>query len=353
MSIPTLPDVVARTITTPRIRTRILFTGPETGIPVLFLHGNLSSATWWEEVLLSLPETYRGIAPDQRGFGAADADKKIDATRGLADLADDTLALLDHLGIERAHLVGNSMGGSATWWLMVQACERFPTVTQIAPGSPYGFGGTKDVSGTLCHEDFAGSGGGLANPEVVRLIADGDDSLDHMFSPRAVQRLLTYKPPFIPAREDDLVAATLQTHLGPQDMPGDKVTSPHWPFVAPGRWGAINALSPKYASKVEDLYTIEPKPPVLWIRGSHDLSVSNTAASCPGTLGAAGRIPGWPGAETFPSQPMLDQTRAALDGYRAAGGNYEEVVIQDTGHVPFIENLAEFNRVFHPHLRTP
>jgi len=47
---------------------------------------------------------------------------------------------------------------------------------------------------------------------------------------------------------------------------------------------------------------------------------------------------------------MLGQTWAVLDRYRAAGSAYEEVVIEDTGHVPFIENLPEFNRIFHPHL---
>lgn len=350
MAIPTLPGVVARTITTSRIATRVLFTGPETGEPVLFLHGNLSSATWWEELMLSLPETYRGIAPDQRGFGAADLDKKIDATRGVGDPADDALALLDHLGLERAHLVGNSLGGLVAWLLMMEAGDRFPTVTQIGPASPYGFGGTKDVAGAPCFDDFAGSGGCLANPEVMRLIADGDDSLDQVLSPRAVLRSAVYKPPFIPAREDDLVAATLETHIGPEDLPGDSLVSPHWPFVAPGRWGMLNAASPKYAGKVEDLYAIEPKPPVLWIRGSDDCAVSDAAVTCLGTHGAAGRIPGWPGAEVFPPQPMLGQTRAVLDRYRAAGGAYEEVVIQDTGHVPFIEKLPEFNRVFHPHL---
>ena len=353
MFIPTLPGVVARTVTTPRITTRVLLTGPETGAPVLFLHGNITSATWWEELMLSLPETYRGIAPDQRGFGAADPDKKIDATRGMADPADDALALLDHLDMEQAHLVGNSLGGSVVWRLMMEAGERWLTVTLVNPGSPYGFGGTKDVQGAPCYEDFAGSGagGGLTtHPELLRLIAAGDHSLDQVLSPRAVLRSAVYKPPFIPAREDDLVAATLETHIGPEDLPGDSLVSPHWPFVAPGRWGMLNAASPKYAGKVEDLYAIEPKPPVLWIRGSDDCAVSDAAVTCLGTHGAAGRIPGWPGAEVFPPQPMLGQTRAVLDRYRAAGGAYEEVVIQDTGHVPFIEKLPEFNRVFYPHL---
>ncbi len=161
MDIPTLPGITAQTITTTRLTTRVLFSGPEDGIPVLFLHGNTSSATWWEENMVALPPGYHAIAPDQRGFGGADPDKKIDATRGLADLADDALALLDYLRIDKAHIVGNSMGGSVLWWLLIQAPHRFLTATLVAPGSPYGFGGTKDADGTPCTDDFAGSGGGL------------------------------------------------------------------------------------------------------------------------------------------------------------------------------------------------
>ncbi len=94
----------------------------------------------------------------------------------------------------------------------------------------------------------------------------------------------------------------------------------------------------------------QPKPPVLWVRGSHDLSVSDNAAADMATLGALGLVPGWPGAEVYPPQPMLGQTRAVLKQTAAAGGRYQEVVIQDAGHVPFIEKPAEFNAVFHAHL---
>ena len=353
MPIPILPGVVEKTIVTTRIATRVLFAGPKAGSPVLFLHGNVTSATWWEETMLSLPPAFRGIAPDQRGFGGADPEKKIDATRGMGDLADDALALLDHLSIDRVHVVGNSMGGLVVWRLLMRAPERFLTVTLINPGSPYGFGGTKDDKGTPCFEDFSGSGGGLTHPELMRRIEAGDDGLGSPFSPRAVLRLLVYRPPFVPAREDDLLAATLQTHIGPKDLPGDSVQSPNWPFLAPGRWGMANAASPKYAGDVESLYAIEPKPPVLWVRGSDDRAVSDAAVSCPGVLGAGRQIPGWPGAEIVPPQPMLGQTRTLLNGYQAAGGAYREVVIQDTGHVPFIENLPELNRIFHSHRQAP
>ena len=64
MTIPTLPGITPKMITTQRIATRVLFSGPDDGVPVLFLHGNSSSATWWEETMLSLPAGFRGIAPD-------------------------------------------------------------------------------------------------------------------------------------------------------------------------------------------------------------------------------------------------------------------------------------------------
>jgi pimeloyl-ACP methyl ester carboxylesterase len=350
MSIPTMSGITTKTIKTPRLTTRVLFSGPEDGRPVLFLHGNTSSATWWEEVMVTLPPGFRGLAPDQRGFGDADLRKHIDATRGAGDWADDAIALLDYLGIPKAHIVGNSLGGSVVWRMLMDYADRFLTATVVDPGSPYGFGSTKDVDGTPCWPDFAGSGGGLANPELIRRLGEGDRSLDSQFSPRAALRTIIIKAPFIPAREEELLSAMLAIHLGPQDMPGDTVESPNWPHVAPGVWGAANALSPKYAGDVSRLYAITPKPPILWIRGASDLAVSDTALSDPGTLGMMGFLPGWPGQEDYPPQPMLGQTRAVLGKYAAAAGAYREVVIEDAGHAPFLEKLEEFNRAFHAHL---
>lgn len=352
MSIPTMDGITAHAITTPRLTTRVLMSGPADGIPVLLLHGNTSNATWWEETMNGLPAGYRGIAPDQRGFGEAEMSAKIDATRGMGDLVDDAIALLNYLELTQAHVVGNSLGGNVVWELMMTHPDRILTVTQVAPGSPYGFGSTKDINGTPCYDDYAGSGGGLTNPELLKRIAAGDRTADSQFSPRTALLALIVKPPFVPARQEELLSGMLATHLGEQDLPGGAAQSPNWPFVAPGKWGPANALSPKYLGPVERLYTITPKPPVLWVRGSDDLLVSNTAASDMGTIGQMGLIEGWPGLEVFPPQPMLDQTRAVLDSYQAAGGSYQEVVIEDTGHIPFIEQPEAFQAVFHPHLET-
>lgn len=350
MNIPTMPGITPKTITTARLTTRVLFSGPEEGIPVLFLHGNVSSATWWEETMLALPPGFRGIAPDQRGFGDAEFEKKIDATRGMGDLADDALALLDHLGIDKAHIVGNSLGGMVLWQLLADYPERFLSATVCDPGSPYGFSATRDNEGTPTTPDFAGSGGGLSNPELIKRLREGDRSMESQFSPLSALRALLVKPPFVSPREDELLSSMLATHIGERDVPGDSVHSPHWPHMAPGVWGASNATSPKYQNVVNKMLLGEPKIRILWARGSHDLVVSDTAASDPGYLGRLGLLPGWPGEEAYPPQPMVGQTRAVLEKYAAAGGSFKEVVIQDAGHVPFIEKPDEFNAAFHVHI---
>jgi pimeloyl-ACP methyl ester carboxylesterase len=351
MSIPTIDGITALTLTTTRLTTRVLFSGPDDGIPVLFLHGNASSATYWEEVMVALPTRYRGIAPDQRGYGEADRTKKIDATRGTGDLADDAFALLDSLNIDSAHVVGHSMGGSVIWRMMIDAPARIKSVTLAAPGSPYGFGGSKGLDGQMCNPDGAGSGGGIVNKRFTELMAAGDRGTDNaQASPRIVMNSFYWKPPFKPAREEELLSSLLSEHVGEQEYPGDFTTSPHWPFVAPGKLGPANALSPLYVGDVSKLNHVTPKPAVLWVRGADDQIVSDTSLFDIGTLGALGVIPGYPGVEVYPSQPMVSQSRAVLEAYQENGGSYQEIVLPDTGHTPYIEKPDDFNRVFHAHL---
>ena len=61
-------------------------------------------------------------------------------------------------------------------------------------------------------------------------------------------------------------------------------------------------------------------------------------------LGAIGVIPGWPGDDVAPAQPMVSQTRDVLDAYRAAGGEVTEVVLEGVGHSPHLERPALFRR---------
>jgi pimeloyl-ACP methyl ester carboxylesterase len=344
-----LPGVAAHQLDLGRLSTRALSAGE--GELVLFLHGNLSSATWWEEELLALPPGYRGVAPDLRGFGGADRAALIDARRGVGDWVDDAIALADQLGEERFHVVGHSLGAVVGWGLLARCPGRLASLTAAAPGSPLGFGATRDVSGEPTTPDFAGSGGGLANPELHRLLAAGEAGLAGPFSPRAALRTLIVRPPFVPAREDALVAAMLTTHMGPRAWPGDSGVTWRWPYRTPGDWGPNNALSPRHLDLVGPMLAADPKPPVLWIRGEADLVVSDAAASDPGTWGPAGLIPGYPGPLAYPPQPMLAQTRAVLTAYGQRGGWWREVALPEVGHSPYLEAPAAFRRLLHAHLR--
>jgi pimeloyl-ACP methyl ester carboxylesterase len=102
--------------------------------------------------------------------------------------------------------------------------------------------------------------------------------------------------------------------------------------------------------RITSLAGLEPKPPVLWLRGADDVIVSDTSLYDFGYLGSIGAVPGWPGPDACPPQPMLAQTRALLDGYAAAGGRYREVVIEDSGHGPQLDQPARFRAALAEHL---
>jgi pimeloyl-ACP methyl ester carboxylesterase len=342
-TVPTLPGITSKVVDTPRIQMHVLFSGPEDGTPVLFIHGNASSATYWEEIMLKLPEGFRGLAPDLRGYGDTE-DKLIDATCGVGDFVNDLLGLLEALKVEKTHVVGHSMGGAVIFGLLPAASDKILSATLVSPGSPFGFGGTKGVDGQPCYDDFAGSGGGVVNPEFPKLMAAGDRSTDNpQASPRVVMNSFYWKPPFKPAREEELLSSLMTEKVGEQKYPGDFVPSGNWPNVAPGKFGPINALSPKYVGDTVEKFVASPnKPPVLWVRGDSDMIVSDNSFFDFGTLGKLGYVPGWPGEEVYPPQPMVSQTRNVLDQYKANGGSYEEVVIAETGHTPYIEKPEEF-----------
>ena len=338
-----LPGISAETIQTSRLRTLLLRAGPAMGPAVVFLHGNCSSSTFWEETMLGLPPQYRALALDQRGYGLSDPAASIDATRGCGDWIDDLAAVADHLQLDRFHLVGHSLGGCVAWGALGAWPERLLSATLIAPGPPCGFGGAHGMRGELNFPDGAGSGAGLVNPEFTKRLKEGDrNNPDSAFSPRTVMNRLYWKPPFHPRREEQLLTAMLQVHVGDGQFPGDTTASPNWPGFAPGRAGPANALSPRYNQHVLDQLLAAPeKPPLLWIHGSDDAIVSDTSMSDVGYQGQRGLRPDWPGKETFPAQPLLSQVRYALDEYEQRGGRVRRSELTDVGHTPYLERPAE------------
>lgn len=349
-SYPLLPGVRSRTIATSRLRQHIYASKAQDGERLLLVHGNASSARFFEELIASLPE-YTIVAPDLRGYGASEI-APVDAERGLRDFSDDLEALVEALGWEQFHLLGWSLGGNVVMQYTIDHPERVKTLTLHATGSPWGYGGTRGAPGIPNFDDFAGSGGGLISPAVIERYQAHDTSADSPFTPRSALRNLIVKPSFTFAaeREDALVEQMLMMAIGDLYYPGDAESSPNWPFSGPGGWGANNALSPKYCD-LSGLADISPQPPMLWARGADDAMVSDSAAVDPAALGKLGVIPAWPGEEVCPPQPMLQQVRYVLDQYRARGGSYEERVFDDCGHAPLIEKPDAFRAVFRDFLR--
>jgi 3-oxoadipate enol-lactonase len=108
---------------------------------VLFLHGaGGNHLSWWQQAPV-FAEEYRCITVDQRGFGrSSDVSEQ-----GPSALATDALALLDHLGVARAAVVAQSMGGWAAAGAVLSASDRFWAVV------------------------MANTVGNLTNPEIAML----------------------------------------------------------------------------------------------------------------------------------------------------------------------------------------
>jgi len=100
---------------------RIYYETVGDGPAVVFCHGlGGNHAIWYQQVPV-FAEEYRVVTWDQRGFGRSTNEQGMASP---ATAANDLLALLDHLGIEQAHLVGQSMGGWAVIGFAIAYPER-------------------------------------------------------------------------------------------------------------------------------------------------------------------------------------------------------------------------------------
>ncbi|NLG19867.1 MAG: alpha/beta hydrolase [Actinomycetales bacterium] len=334
----TTSGVSARMVQTDRLNTCVREAGDPTAPVLVLVHGNVSSSVFFDALMEELSDTYRVIAPDYRGYGGSER-KTIDATRGMADFSDDVVALLDTLGItEPVDLLGWSAGGNIVLQLAIDHPHRVRRLVLEASGSPYGFGGTHGLDGTPTAADFAGSGGGTANPDFCKRLDEGDRGEDPT-SPITTMRAFYVKPGFTfdPEVEQRYLDGMLDTKVGDDIYPGDSTTSQNWPGLAPGTTGTNNALSPKYLNQ-RAFGDLDPAPPVLWIRGADDQIVSDTSMFDLAQLGKLGAIPGYPGEDVCPTQPMVSQLRSVLE----AAGDFTEVVYEDCGHSPHLEHPERF-----------
>ena len=87
---------------------RLTYERRGTGMPMVLLHGYPLDHQIWDDVVPVLADTFELIIPDLRGFGGSST---VDSFSAMEDYAADIAALLDQLEIQKAAVVGHSMGG--------------------------------------------------------------------------------------------------------------------------------------------------------------------------------------------------------------------------------------------------
>ena len=104
--------------------------GDSTGDAVILLHGFPFDSSMWDPQLADVPEGWRYIAPDLRGFGESEliGDRSLD----MDEHADDIVALMEELKIDQAVICGLSMGGYVALSLAMRHPERVRALVLVA-----------------------------------------------------------------------------------------------------------------------------------------------------------------------------------------------------------------------------
>ncbi len=129
------------------VRLRVRDTGPKTAPAVLMLHGFGDSLETWESWATVLSTDHRVVRFDLPGFALTGPDPSGDYSdrRSLAVIT----ALMDRLGIARASLIGNSLGGKLAWELAALEPDRVDRLVLVSPdgfASPgFAYGKKADV----------------------------------------------------------------------------------------------------------------------------------------------------------------------------------------------------------------
>lgn len=140
------------------------------GSAVLLLHAFPLSGAMWRQQVEALRDSYRVIAPDLRGFGGSDAPP---GPYPMEQLADDTAALLEYLGVERATIVGLSMGGYIALAFWRRHRDKVAALvladTRAGADSEEGRAG-REANARLAEEQGAGA---IADKLIPGLVAPG------------------------------------------------------------------------------------------------------------------------------------------------------------------------------------
>jgi 3-oxoadipate enol-lactonase len=106
--------------------------GPEKATVVVLHHPLATNLTIWDELTAALTPKYRVVRFDARGHGLTEAPK---GAYSFETLTADTIGLMDHLKIERAHFLGLSMGGMVGQYLGLMHPQRVISLQLVSTSS--------------------------------------------------------------------------------------------------------------------------------------------------------------------------------------------------------------------------
>jgi proline iminopeptidase len=119
---------------TTKDKVRLHYEEVGTGTPILFVHEFAGDHRSWEPQMRYFARRHRCIAYSSRGYRPSDVPASVDAY-GYRHFIDDVIAVLDHLGIAQAHIVGLSMGGYTAVHVGIDHPDRALSLTVAGAGS--------------------------------------------------------------------------------------------------------------------------------------------------------------------------------------------------------------------------
>ncbi len=201
-----------------RLPTRLYRAGQ--GYPVIFLHGSGPGVTAWANWRFAVPalaDQFDCLAPDLWGFArSGHPDPPPVGARAWMDLwVEQVIALMDHLGLERAHVVGNSMGGALALHLLHRHPERFERVVLMGTvGAPHRLTFQLDVAWGFYEEPTAAR---LA--QIIRWFVFDPASVGGDLDAIAHDRLQAALDPVVRRSYEAMFPAPRQQHLDALVLP--------------------------------------------------------------------------------------------------------------------------------------
>ena len=136
-------EIIEKRIASGELESHCLVAGDPSKPAAILLHGagpGATAASNWLRCMPDLAKHFYVIAPDLTGFGQTDLPDPLPPhiLRWIGLRVEQILGLMDTLGLDKAHVVGNSMGGALTLHMLVQAPQRFDKVLLMgAIGAPH------------------------------------------------------------------------------------------------------------------------------------------------------------------------------------------------------------------------